>query len=161
MALFLFLVHTNAALRRDRRRVDPIHVLRPLQQAGDGCVTYQLGFGLRKRAAVDNVDRVNAGFAAALARLRKKRSQPPGEVNVGSELNVLLAAQRRNVDGVLHDALLEVLAHLMRDLDANGLLRLSRGSGDVRRENRVVEAEVGRILGRVDGGYSVSCSPGL
>ena len=81
---------------------------------------------------------------------RNEPSRPARSI-YGASLHVLLVAQRRQVDGVLHHAQLQILAHLMRDLNAHGLLRFGRRSGDVRRENHVVEIEVGRILGRLDG----------
>ena len=52
-------------------------------------------------------------------------------------------AQRGQIDGVLYDAELEILAHLHRDLDANGFLRFRSGAGDVRRENHVLEFQKG------------------
>src|ERR1700722_4673721 len=119
MALFLLLMHANAALSGNRRRVNAVHILRSLQQPGDGRITHQFGLGLSERAAVNDVNRVNAGITRALSRLRKKRSQPPGEVDKWSELHILLAAQRRHIHSILHDTRLEILANLMRNLDAN------------------------------------------
>ena len=54
--------------------------------------------------------------------------------------------ERGDVDGVLHDAELEVVADLHGELDADGLLGLVGGSGDVRGEEDVVEIEEGRLL---------------
>ena len=63
------------------------------------------------------------GFDAALAGLRQERAEPPGKIDVGSELHVLFVAQRRQVDRVLHHAELEIFADLHGDLDADGFLR--------------------------------------
>ena len=57
--------------------------------------------------------------------------------------------ERGHVDGVLHDAELEVVAHLLGELDADGLLRFVGRTGDVRREQDVVEVEEGRVLERL------------
>ena len=57
------------------------------------------------------------------AALREERAQAPGEIDEGRELHVLLVGERRQVDGVLHHAQLEILAHLARNLDADGFLR--------------------------------------
>ena len=46
----------------DRRGVDAVHILRALQQAGDGGVAHQLGFGLGQRAAVDQINGLDAAF---------------------------------------------------------------------------------------------------
>ncbi len=81
------------------------------------------------------------GFDAALAGLREERAETAGEVDVGRELHVLFVAERGQVDGVLHHAELEILAHLHGDLDADGLLRFGGRAGDVRREDHVVEVE--------------------
>ena len=54
--------------------------------------------------------------------------------------------ERGEVDGVLDDAELEVVADLHGELDADGLLGLVGGAGDVRGEDDVVEVEEGRVL---------------
>ena len=104
----LLLVDANAALLRDGGGVDAVHILRALQQAGDGGVAHQIGFGFGERAAVDEID----GLDAAFAGLRKERAETAGQVDVGRELHVLLVAERRQVDGILHHAELEIFAHL-------------------------------------------------
>ena len=43
--------------------VDAVHILRTLQQAGDGRVADQFGFGVGERAAVDEIDGLDAGLA--------------------------------------------------------------------------------------------------
>ncbi len=146
LSRFVF-VHADAALLGDGGGVDAVHVFRALQQAFDGGVADEVGFGFGERAAIDEVN----GLDAALAGLREERAETPGEIDEGRELHVLLVAERGKVDGVLHDAELEILAHLHGDLNADGLLRFARGAGDVRREDDVVEFEVGRIFGRLDG----------
>jgi hypothetical protein len=57
--------------------------------------------------------------------------------------------ERGEVDGVLHDAELEVVADLHGQLDADGLLGLVGCAGDVRREHDVVEVEEGGVLERL------------
>ena len=57
-----------------------------------------------------------------------------------------LRARGWEVDGVLDDAELEVVADLLGELDADGLLRLVGGTGDVRGEDDVVELEEGGVL---------------
>jgi hypothetical protein len=121
MALLLLLVHADAALLGHRRRVDAVHILRALQQPGDGRVAHQFGLGLGQRAAVDQID----GLDAALARLRQERAQPPGQIDVRRQHNILLVAQRGQIHRILHHAELEILAHLPRNLDAHRLLRLA------------------------------------
>ena len=81
------------------------------------------------------------------------RNEPsrPARSMIRRQLHILLVAQRRQIHGVLHHAELEILAHLLRDLYAHRLLRLGRGAGDVRRKNHVVEPEIGRVLGRLNG----------
>ena len=60
-------------------------------------------------------------------------------------------AERGQIDGILHDAELEIVAHLAGDLNADRLLRFAGGAGNVRGENDVVQCEVGRLFGRLDG----------
>ena len=108
MALLLFFVDADAALLRDGGGVDAVHIFRALQQAFDGGVADEIGFGVGECAAVGEID----GLDAAFAGLREKRAEAAGEVDVGRELDVLLVAERRQVDGILHDAELEIFADL-------------------------------------------------
>ena len=75
--------------------------------------------------------------------VREEVAEALGHLDVGRDLDVLLVRERGQVDGVLHDAELQVVAHLHGELDADGLLRLVGRSGDVRREDDVVELEEG------------------
>ena len=59
----LLLVDADAALLRDGGGVDAVHILRALQQAGDGGVADQVGFGLGERAAVDEINGLDAALA--------------------------------------------------------------------------------------------------
>ena len=52
--------------------------------------------------------------------------------------------ERGQVDGVLHDAELEVIAHLQGELDADGLLGFVGRAGDVGAEQDVFKRVVGR-----------------
>src|SRR5271170_459784 len=54
--------------------------------------------------------------------------------------------ERRQVHRILHHAMLQVLAYLHRDLDADSLLRLGSRAGYVRRENDVFKFCIWRIL---------------
>ena len=54
--------------------------------------------------------------------------------------------RRGEVDGVLDDAELEVVADLHGELDADGLLGFVGCSGDVRGEDDVVEVEEGGVF---------------
>src|ERR1035438_1392328 len=49
------------------------------------------------------------------------------------------------------DAELQIIAHLVRNLNAYCLLRFARGSGDVRSENHVFQIKVRRFLWRFHG----------
>src|SRR5690242_3614093 len=55
-------------------------------------------------------------------------------------------SERGQVDRVLNDAELEVVTNLPGELDADGLLGLIGGTGDMRRQNDVVECEEGGVL---------------
>ena len=69
-----------------------------------------------------------------------------GHLDVGGELDVLLVREGGEIDGVLDDAELEVVADLHGELDADGLLGFVGGSGDVGREDDVVEGVEGGVL---------------
>ncbi len=64
----------------------------------------------------------------------------------GGDLDVLLVGERGEIDGVLHDAELEVVADLHGELDADGLLGLVGRAGDVRGEDDVVQVEEGGVF---------------
>ncbi len=78
MAFFFFFVDANAALLRDGGGVDAVHIFRALQQAFNGGVADEVGFGVGERAAVGEID----GFDAAFAGLREERSEAAGEIDV-------------------------------------------------------------------------------
>ncbi len=145
MAFALVLMHADAALLGHRRGVDAVHIFGALQQAFDRSVADEVGFGVDECAAIDEVN----GLDAALACLRQERSEPSGEIDVRRQLHVLFVAKRGEIHRVLHNAELQILTHLHRDLDADGLLRLSRRAGDMRREDYVVELEIRRVFERL------------
>ena len=147
MCLLLFFVDADAALLRDGGGVDAVHIFRALQQTCNRGVAHQVDFGLGQRAAIGEADALDAAFAG----LREEGAEPAGEIDERRELHVFLVAERGQIDGVLHHAELEILAHLGGDLDADGFLRFCSGAGDVRREDDVVETEVRRVFGRLDG----------
>ena len=147
MGFSLLLADADAALLGDGVGVDAIHIFRALQQARDGRIAHQICFCFSERAAVDQID----GLDAAFAGLRKKRTETASHVDERRELFVLLVSERRQVDRILHHTELEIVAHLGGDLNADGLLRLARGAGDVRGEDDVVHGEVGRLFGGLDG----------
>ena len=65
------------------------------------------------------------GVAEELAEAR-------GHLDVGRDFGVLLLGERGDVDGVLDDPELEVVAHLVGELDSDGFLGFVGRSGDVR-----------------------------
>ena len=69
-----------------------------------------------------------------------------GHVDVGGDLDVLFVGEGGEVDGVLDDAELEVVADLHGELDADGFLRLVGRTGDVGGEDDVVELEEGGVF---------------
>ena len=142
MALALVFVDADAALLRNGRSVDAVHIFRALQQSFDGRVANEVGLGVDERAAIDEMN----GLDAAFAGLGEKGAETSCEIDVGRKLHVLFVAERGQIDGVLHDAELEIFAHLHRDLNADGLLRFGGGPGDVRREDDVLEFEIRRVF---------------
>ncbi len=69
-----------------------------------------------------------------------------GHVDAGADFEVLLVGEGGEVDGVLDDAELEVVADLAGELDADGFLGFVGGAGDVGGEQDVGEAVVGGFL---------------
>ena len=86
---------------------------------------------------------------AGAAGVAEELAEAVGHLDVGRDFGVLLFGERGDVDGVLDDAELEVVADLVGELDADGFLGFVGGAGDVRAEQDVVEAEVGRVLERL------------
>jgi len=74
-----------------------------------------------------------------------------GEPHVGAELGRVLGAHRRHVDGVDDRADLEIVGHLLGDLDRDLFLGLGGRSAQVRRRHHLLHAEqqirFGRLLG--------------
>ena len=74
MALALVFVHSDPALLGDGCGVDAVHVFRALQQPFDGGVADEVGLGVDKRSAVDEMDGVDPAFA----RLSEERAETTG-----------------------------------------------------------------------------------
>jgi hypothetical protein len=101
-------------------------------------------------AVVGERDALDVAGCSALPPWRGRGvAEAGGHLDVGRDFGVLLFGERGDVDGVLDDAELEVVADLVGELDADGLLGFVGGAGDVRAEEDVVEAEVGRVLERL------------
>ena len=90
-----------------------------------------------------------ARSAIARAGMAEQLAEPRGHLDVGRDFGVLFLRERGDVDGVLHDAELEVVADLLGELDADGFLRLVGRAGDVRRKQHVLEREVRRVFERL------------
>ena len=73
--------------------------------------------------------------------LRHEAAQPLGQVHGRPDLVVEVARQREEVDRVLDEPALQVVAHLERDVGAHALLRLRRRRAHVRRRHHA------RVLG--------------
>ena len=116
-------------------------LLREAQHSAAGRVVYLAHtpqfFPFGEAAVIGKLDALDAG----LRKLRKKRSKPSRHLDVWRDLQILFVRQRRQVDGILHDAELQVFAHLQRNLHADGLLRFGSRSGNVRRENHIFKIE--------------------
>ena len=107
---------------------------------------------LRTRSVLPCGDAAGVGDLDVLdcrGRVREEVAEALGHLDVGRELDVLLVGEAGEVDGVLDDAELQIVAHLHRELDADGLLRFVGRSGDVRSEDDVVELEERGVLGRL------------
>jgi len=140
---FLFFMKADAALLGDGSGVDAVDLLEVAEDAGDGAVADQLGFGFGETAVVGELD----GVDAAAGDLGEEGAEALGKGHPGGELLVFLMAERGQVDGVLGDAGFEVVADLEGDLDADGLLGFGGGSGDVGGEDDVVEGGEGGVSG--------------
>ena len=79
----------------------------------------------------------------------KEGAEALSHLDVRRGLDVLLARERGDVDGVLDDTELEVVADLHGKLDPDGFLGLIGCTGNVRAQKHVVEAVVCRLLERL------------
>lgn len=88
--------------------VDAVDVLKVREQAGEGGVADEVGFGVSEGAGVAELD----GLDAARVGLGEEAAEAGGELDEGSELEVFLVSDGGGVDGVLDDAELQVFADL-------------------------------------------------
>ena len=112
------------------------------EDAGDGGVADEVGFAGGDAAGVGDLD----VFEVAGGGVGEEVTEALGHLDIGSDLDVLLVRERGEVDGVLDDAELEVVANLHGELDADGFLGFVSCSGDVRGEDDVVEVEEGGVF---------------
>ncbi len=140
--LFLVFLDADAALGCDGGGVDAVGhaaAVSTAEDAGDGGVADEVGFAAGDAAGVGDLD----VFEVAWRRVGEEVAEAHPHLDVGGEFDVLLMRERRQVDGVLHDTEFEIVADLHGELDADGLLGLVGGSGDVGREDDVVEVVEG------------------
>jgi hypothetical protein len=110
----------------------------PLQQAFNGRVAYQVSFCLGERSAIGKVN----GLDAALAGLREERAKAAREINVGREdLRYSSWLSEGRLTAFCTTPSLRYSRTWLGDLDADGFLGFGGGSGDVGRENDVVQAD--------------------
>src|SRR6266851_1028139 len=143
--LLLVFLDADAALLRDGGGVDSIDRLRVGEDAGDGGVADEVGLAGGDATRVGDLD----VFQIAGGGVREEVAEALGHLDIGGDLDVLLMREAGEVDGVLDDAELEVVANLHGELDADGLLGLVGGSGDVRGEDDVVEVVEDRLFERL------------
>ena len=123
------LQHLDAALARQRARVDEGHVLRQRMAQDARHRGGQDGIGLELaqvavEADLDPLRRARAG-------LGEEGAEPPRQVHGRLHLVVHVAREREEVHRVLDDPALEEVADLHRDVRAHALLRLHRLRADV------------------------------
>ena len=110
-----------------------------------GRVANERGVALAEVSRIGNLQ----AHGAALRGLRRKRAEPLGQLQERLQLAVLLGADGRHVDRRQHHAVLEKVAHLLGDADADLLLRLGGGAADVRRGHDVFPSEQRRSVRRL------------
>ena len=148
---FVFL-NADAALGGCRGGVDAIDAVGSVEDAGDGGVADEVGLERCETAVVGDGDVLDAAghsllvVGASTCGVTEELAETVCHFDVRGDLCVLLLRERREVDGVLDYAELEVVADLVGELDADGLLGLVGGSGDVGREQDVVEVSGRRSL---------------
>ena len=146
--LLLVFLDADAALGCDGGGVDAVggrgaaFAVGAVEDAGDGGVADEVGFAGGDAAGVGDLD----VFEVAGGGVGEEVAEALGHLDVGGDLDVLLVRERGEVDGVLDDAELEVVADLHGELDADGLLGFVGGAGDVRGEDDVVEVEEGGVF---------------
>lgn len=133
--LLLVFLDADAALLGDGRGVDAVGgaalllavALSVGEDAGDGGVADEVGFAGGEAAGVGDLDVLQV----SRRRVGEEVTQALGHLDVGGDLDVLLVREGGQVDRVLDDAELEVVADLHGELDADGLLGFVGGSCDV------------------------------
>ena len=142
----LVLLDADSAFRRDGCGINAVRdesglkaIIGVGENPGDGGVADEVGFTLSDTAGVGDLD----VFEVAGGGMGEELAEAFGHLDVGGQLDVLLVREGGDVDGVLDDAELEVVADLHGELDADGLLCLVGGARDVGGEEDVVEGEEG------------------
>ncbi len=123
----------------------PRRCLRAGEDTGDCGVADEIGFAAGDAAGVGDLDVLEVAGGG----VREEVTEPLGHLDVGATSMYSSCERRWQVDGVLDDAELEVVADLHGELDADGFLGFVGGSGDVRREDDVVEIAEDGFLERL------------
>src|SRR5215472_461642 len=71
------------------------------------------------------------------------------EAFIASKIACIGEGDELEVDGIENDAVFQVLADLTGNLDPNSILGLMGRSGDMWRDNHVVQSKEGRVPGRL------------
>ena len=126
----------EGALPGNLRGVDEVGFLRQktIEHAAQRRVANERGVALAEVSRIGNLQAARGGpawFAPANEPSRSANSRN------GFSLPLLLGADGRHVDRRQHHAVLEKVAHLLGDADADLLLRLGGGAADVRRGHDV------------------------
>ena len=144
--LLLVLLNADATLLGDGGSVDAIGgaslTVSGAEDAGDGGVANEVGFAGGDAASVGDLD----VFEVAGGGMGEEAAETLSQVDPRGELFVLLVREGWEVYGVLGDAEFQVVADLHGELDADGFLGFIGGSGDVGREDDVVEGVEGGVF---------------
>src|SRR6516165_7142038 len=81
--------------------------------------------------------------------LAKKSAQLFSEFEIRLEPRVLFGRDRRQVDRVARDSIAQIVAHLLRNAQADDLLRLLGRAGDVRRGDHMGMSGESPVAGRL------------
>ncbi len=112
------------------------------EDAGDGSVADEVGLAGGDAAGVGDLN----VFEIARRGVGEEVAEALGHLDVGRDLDVLLVRERGEIDGVLDDAELEVVADLHGELDADGLLGFVGRAGDVGERRTLSRSKKGDSL---------------
>ena len=98
-------------------------------------------------------------MGTALRDLDEQGAEPIGEGHIRTEPNLILGGERREVDRVPDRAVPQEIADAHRGLDADELLCLDGGRGDVRGRDHLRQADQ-RLIGRRFDGEDVEARAG-